>query len=138
MVLLVHVWVRVKLKTVPELRAIMCAVTLDVTVIPIPSVKVCDVPVTPFNDLIATTAGRLAKQGGIPAPLAVNPCPAFPVATDIGFFVESYEIRLTTVSVASFAVVISLSKIVYTPAFVILVSPYGVWFFHAAGVDEPS
>ena len=79
MFLLVNVWVRVKVATVPVLTPIEVAVPADVTVIPVPSVKVCDVPVTPFNEVIATTAGRLGKLGAIPAPLDVNPLSSSPV-----------------------------------------------------------
>ena len=129
-VLLVKVWVQVKVATVPVLTAIVCAVPSDVTVIPVPSAKVCDVPVRTFNDVIASKACRIAKLGGIPAPLDVNTCPAVPVATGIGLSVESYEIRLPAVPVASFAFDIALFEMVSTPVLVIVASPDSVWFFH--------
>ena len=130
MVLLVKVWVPVKVPTVPVLPPIGCAVPSDVTVITVPSVNVCDVPVKSFNDVIATTAGRLATLGGMPAPLDVNTCPALPVATAVGLSVESDAIRLPAVPVASFAFDIALFEMVCTPALVIVAFPDSVWFFH--------
>ena len=104
----------------------------DVTVIPVPSGKVSDVQVRPFNDVLATTAGRLAILGGIPAPLVVNSRPALPVATAIELSVHSYEIRLPAVPVATFTFGMTLIEMVCHPAYVLVPSPDSVWFYQTA------